>query len=327
MISAARAVPIALLILLALPAITQTRRDVTAADVERWMKELSNWGRWGKEDQLGALNLITPSKRQAAAKLVRDGVTVSLSRDAAKEQAVDNGSPFSHKMNATGINNPGQYAMDTLAVSYHGWAHTHMDALSHMFYKGQMYNGFSQKETTDKGAAKLGVTNVKNGIFTRGILMDIPRLKNVPYLELSTPIYPEDLEAWEKRAGVKVTSGDVVFIRTGRWARRAAKGPWDISKNSAGLHASCATWLKARDIAMLGSDAASDVMPSGVKGVDQPIHQLVLIALGAPIFDNCDLEQLSEAAAQRKRWEFLITSAPLAVPGATGSPLNPIAVF
>jgi kynurenine formamidase len=202
-----------------------------------------------------------------------------------------------------------------------------MDALSHMFYKGQMYNGFSQKETTDKGAAKLGVTNVKHGIFTRGILMDIPRLKNLPYLEPSTPIYPEDLEAWEKRAGLKVASGDVVFIRTGRWARRAAKGPWDISKNSAGLHASCAAWLKARDIAMLGSDAASDVMPSGVKGVEQPIHQLILIAMGTPIFDNCDLEQVSEAAAKRNRWEFLITSSPLAIPGGTGSPLNPIAVF
>lgn len=323
----AQIIPLTVLISLTFPAITQTRHAVTAEQVERWMKELSNWGRWGKEDQLGTLNLITPAKRQAAARLVRDGVTVSLSRDAAKEPAVDNGSPFGHKMNATGVNNPGQYAMDTLSVSYHGWAHTHMDALSHMFYKGQMYNGFSQQETTEKGAGKLAVTTVKNGIFTRGILMDIPRLKNVPYLEPGTPIYPEDLDAWEKQAGLKVTSGDIVFIRTGRWARRAAKGAWDISKTSAGLHASCVPWLKARDVAMLGSDAASDVMPSGVKGVNQPIHQLVIIAMGTPIFDNCDLEQLSEAAAQRKRWEFLITSAPLAVPGATGSPLNPIAVF
>src|SRR5262245_22407051 len=183
MIMMPRAALLTIVIFLTSAANTQTRHAVTAADVERWMKELSNWGRWGREDQLGTLNLITPAKRQAAAKLVRDGVTVSLSRDAAKEQAVDNGSPFSHKMTATGVNNPGQYAMDTLSVSYHGWAHTHMDALSHMFYKGQMYNGFRQQETTDKGAAKLGVTNVKNGIFTRGILMDIPRLKNVTYLE------------------------------------------------------------------------------------------------------------------------------------------------
>src|SRR5207248_2101916 len=147
-----------------------------------------------------------------------------------------------------------------------------------------------------------------NGIVTRGILMDIPRLKGVRYLEPGTPIYPEDLEAWEKRAGVKVGSGDVIFIRTGRWARRAEKGPWDISKNSAGLYASCMKWLKARDVAMLGSDAASDVMPSRVEGVEQPIHQLMLIALGTPIFDNCDLEALSEATNQRRRWEFLLTA-------------------
>lgn len=312
---------------LTIPVFSQSNRTVTRADVERWMKELSNWGRWGKEDQLGTLNLITPEKRRAAAALVKDGVSVSLSRDAAKEKAVDNSSPFSHVMDATGSGNPGQYAMDTVSVSYHGWAHTHMDALSHMFYQGHMYNGFSQKETTKTGAGRLGVQHVKNGIFTRAILMDIPRLKGVPYLEPGTPIYPEDLEAWEKKAGVKVSSGDVVFIRTGRWARRAAKGPWDVSKSAAGLHASCAPWLKARGPAMLGSDAASDVMPSGVAGVEQPIHQLVLIAMGTPIFDNCDLEAVAEAAAARKRWEFLITASPLSIVGGTGSPLNPIAVF
>ena len=312
---------------LTLPVFPQSKSKVTGADVERWMKELSNWGRWGKEDQLGTLNLITPEKRRAAAALVKDGVTVSLSRDAAKQKAVDNSSPFSHVMDATGTGNPGQYAMDTLSVSYHGWAHTHMDALSHMFYQGHMYNGFSQKETTKAGAGRLGVQHVKSGIFTRAILMDIPRLKGVPYLEPGTPIYPQDLEAWEKKAGVKVSSGDVVFIRTGRWARRASKGPWDVSKTAAGLHASCAPWLKGRSPAMLGSDAASDVMPSGVDGVEQPIHQLVLIAMGTPIFDNCDLEAVAEAAEARKRWEFLITASPLAIEGGTGSPLNPIAVF
>ena len=322
-----RAILLLILITLAVPAIPQARRTVTANDVERWMTELSNWGRWGKADELGALNLITPAKRRAAAALVKEGIAVSLSRDAATEQAVDNGSPFSHKMTATGINNPDQYAMDTLSVSYHGWAHTHMDALSHMFHKGRMYNGFAQQEITAKGAGKLGVNNVKNGIFTRGILIDIPRLKNTSYLEPGTPIHPEDLEAWENRVGLRVTSGDVVFIRTGRWARRAAKGAWDISTNAAGLHASCAAWLKKRDVAMLGSDAASDVMPSGVQGVSQPIHQLVLIAMGTPIFDNCDLERVSETAAKLKRWEFLLTTAPLAVQGGTGSPLNPVAVF
>ena len=157
--------------------------------------------------------------------------------------------------------------------------------------------------------------------------MDIARLKGVDYLERGTPIYPEDLDAWEKKARLKVGSGDVVFIRTGRWALRAEKGPWAVSKGSAGLHASCAKWLKSRDVAILGSDAASDVMPSGIDGVAQPIHTLVLVAMGMPIFDNCDLELLGRESSRRQRWEFLLTAAPLAVPGATGSALNPIATF
>ena len=140
-------------------------------------------------------------------------------------------------------------------------------------------------------------------------------------------LYPEDLDAWEKKTGIKVRSGDVIFIRTGRWARRKAKGPWDIANNAAGLYATCAKWIKDRDVAMVGSDAASDVMPSGVNGVVQPIHQLLLNAMGVAIFDNCDLEAVSQAAAQRNRWEFMLTAAPLAVPGGTGSPLNPIATF
>ena len=202
-----------------------------------------------------------------------------------------------------------------------------MDSLCHFFYKGKMFNGYPQEDVTTQGATKLAVTNFKNGILSRGILMDIPRLKGVPYLEPGTAIYPEDLDAWEKKAGVKVGSGDIVLIRTGRWAARAAKGPWKISSNSAGLYASCAKWLKARDVAVLGSDGASDVMPSGVAGVTQPIHQLVLIAMGMPIFDNCDLEALSAEANKRQRWEFHLSAAPLAVTGGTGSPFNPIATF
>lgn len=302
-------------------------RHLTKQNIEKWMTELSNWGRWGKDDQMGTVNLITPAKRKQAAALVREGFTVSLARDMEKSQAVDNPSPFTHTMTATGGKPLGQFVVDTYSVNYHGYAHTHMDALCHMFYNGKMYNGFSQQEVTQEGANKDSIASYKNGIFSRAILMDIPRLKNLPYLEPSTPIYPEDLEAWEKKAGVKVQSGDIVFFRTGRWARRAAKGPWDVSAKAAGLHASCMKWLKDRDVAMVGSDVGMDLMPSGIDGVVQPIHQLLLIAMGTPIFDNCDLEAVGEAANQRKRWEFLLTAAPLAVTRGTGSPLNPVAVF
>jgi kynurenine formamidase len=290
------------------------------------MQELSNWGRWGANDERGAINLITPEKRRQAAALVKAGVSVSLARNVEKEKADDNPQPFAHEMIRSGLDQT-QFAVDRYSVAYHGYAHTHMDSLCHMFHNGKMFNGYEQQQVTPQGAGKLAVTNFKQGIFTRGILMDIPRLKGVESLEPGTPIYPADLDAWAKKAGVKVSAGDVIFIRTGRWALRDAKGPWPASQKSAGLYASCARWLKQHDVAAIGSDAASDVMPSGVEGVNQPIHQLVLIAMGMPIFDNCDLEALGQEAARQKRWEFLLTAAPLAVGGGTGSPLNPIATF
>lgn len=300
---------------------------VTEADVEGWMDSLSNWGRWGPDDQLGAVNLITPETRMAAAKLVEKGVSVSMARDVEKDSAVDNPRPFLHKMLNVGLNNPGQFVSDNYQVSYHGYAHTHMDSLCHMAYNGKMYNGFPQAEVVESGAPKLAVTAFKQGIFARAVLMDMPRLKGVDWLEPGTPIYPSDLDAWEEKAGFKTRSGDIVLVRTGRWARRDAEGPWDVSKKSAGLHASSARWLKERDAAILGSDAASDVSPSMVEGVAQPIHQLVIIAMGMPIFDNLDLEAVSVEAARQNRWQFLVTAAPMAVGGGTGSPFNPIATF
>jgi kynurenine formamidase len=310
------------------PAVSSTRQELTSEDIERWMSELSNWGRWGNDDQLGTVNLITPETRRQAVALVKDGVTVSLARDADKVKSPDNRDPFVQVMVNYGANTPGDFLMDTYSwTSYHGFAHTHLDALCHMFHKGKMYNGYSKDEVTKDGAGKLDVLSLKNGIVSRGILMDIPRLKGVPWLEPSTRIYPEDLEAWEKMAGMKVRKGDIVFVRTGRWARRAAEGPWPIIQRAAGMYASCTKWLKDRDVAMVGSDTVCDVKPSGFPDIVEPVHQILLVAMGTPIFDNCDLEALSEACNQRKRWEFLFSAAPLAVPGGTGSPLNPIAMF
>jgi kynurenine formamidase len=222
----------------------------------------------------------------------------------------------------------GANAADEISVSYHGFAHTHMDALCHFFYNGKAYNDFPHDGVTERGASKNSVINFKNGIFTRGVLMDIPRLRGVDYLEPGAHIYPEDLDAWEKKAHVKVGPGDVIFIRTGKWALRDKEGAWDVrTRGLAGLDALCLRWLKARDVAMVGSDGAMDVLPSGVEGVVQPIHLVVLVAMGTPIFDNCDLELLGREANRRQRWEFLTSASPIAIPGATGSPLNPIATF
>ena len=305
-----------------------SQRSVDKAQIDAWMQELSNWGRWGDDDQKGTLNLITPEKRRQAADQVREGVSVSLARTVEKLEAMDNPRPFGHQMLNTGdAPGAGQFVSDEYSVAYHGYAHTHMDSLAHMSYQGKSYNGFDMVKVVAAGTPHLEVTNFKEGIFTKGVLMDIPRLKGVEWLEPGTPIYPEDLAAWEEESGVKVEPGDVVFIYTGRWKRRDTEGDWAASDKSAGLYASAAKWLHEKDIAMLGSDAASDVMPSGIDGVNQPIHQLILVAMGTPIFDNCDLEALATECRRLNRWEFLLTAAPIPVGGGTGSPLNPIATF
>jgi len=308
-----------------------SNHNATRQDFDHLMKELSNWGRWGKQDQMGAVNLITPAKRKQALAEVKEGFSVSMARTAEMEPAIDNPRPIVHEMQkgrggAKKAPSDIGAASDTFFIAYHGFVHTHMDAFCHRTYKGQMYNGFPSSEITDKGCDAGSIFAFKNGIITRGVLMDIPRLKGVDYLEPGTRIYPEDLDAWAKEAHLKILPGDAVLIRTGRWARRDAKGPWNASQ-LAGLYMTCAKWLHQHDAAILGSDAAEDVHPSGIEGIAEPIHALVLIAMGMPIFDNLDLEAVSKEAAQRKRWDFLVTASPAAVPGATGSVLNPIATF
>ncbi|MDE0831394.1 MAG: cyclase family protein [Vicinamibacterales bacterium] len=313
------------------PVVTPESHDLDLADVERLMEELSNWGRWGSDDQLGAANLITPAKRLEAIALATEGITVSLEHPLLTEEAADVPSPFQRRIlnvpEATA--EPVFYASvsDSYTISYHGYSHSHLDSLCHIFYKGQMYNGVSQDTVTEAGCSNASIINLHGGVVTRGVLFDIPRLKGVDYLEPGTPIYQEDLEAWEEMAGVTVRPGDAIFIRTGRWARRAELGPWNVSQSAAGLHASTMPWVKARDVSFLGSDVAADVVPSQIEGVPLPVHQLTIVAMGVDLFDNQDLEALAETAAAQNRWEFLLVAAPLAVETGTGSPVNALAIF
>jgi len=300
--------------------------DATRADFDRLMQELSNWGRWGKDDQVGAVNLITPAKRKNALRSVNDGVSVSMARRAETEPALDNPRPITRTMTGTGRTTEISGASDTITIAYHGFVHTHMDAFCHRAFNGLMYNGMPMTEVTEQACNKGSIFAWKDGIISRGVLMDIPRLKGVDYLEPGTRIYPEDLDNWVRQAHLKIEPGDIVLIRTGRWAVRDAKGPYDTSQ-LAGLYVTCARWLRQHDAAILGSDGAQDVHPSGIEGIAEPIHALALIAMGMPIFDNLDLEAVSREAARRNRWEFLVTASPAAVPGATGSVLNPIATF
>ena len=297
------------------------RPPVDAEQFDQLFQQVKNWGRWGPEDQLGAVNLITAAKRQDALKLAKLGLTVSLVHNPLTDKSEDNALPFEHTMNSG-------FTTDTYRVSYHGYSHSHLDALCHILYKNQTYNGYTREEVnTARGCTKLGIENLKQGVISRGVLLDMPRLKGVPYLEPGTAIYPEDVEAWEKMARVKVSTGDVILLRTGRWARRAKVGPWPVGRSAAGFHASIAPWIKARGVAMVGSDAASEVTPTLVQGVSLPVHTLFITAMGINVLDNQDLEQLAETAAKLKRWEFLITINPMPVTGGTGSPLNTLATF
>ena len=305
---------------------TDTLPPLTTTTLEQWMSALSNWGRWGEDDQLGTLNLITPEKRRQAASLVTEGVSVSLAFDLAKEAGTNNEFPLEHSLRVH-EDDGGVFAEDTYTIRYHGFAHSHVDALCHIFHQGKMYNGFPRSAVKPDGAEQLGVQTMKQGIFTRGILVDIPWLKDVPYLEPGTAIRVEDLEAWEQKTGIRIASGDVLLVRTGLYQRRQEVGSWDFTERAAGLHTAVIPWLKARDVATVGSDGTNEVFPSGIEGMPFPIHRLAVVALGMPLLDNLNLEDLAREAQARKRWTFLFVAAPLRVPGGTGSPLNPLALF
>jgi kynurenine formamidase len=293
-------------------------------EFDRLFKQLSNWGRWGKDDQLGTVNLITPQVRLQAVREVRSGVSVSLARPIATAPAIDNATPLKDVVT---VNVDDKFNTDTYTVSFHGFGLSHFDSLSHTFYEGKLYNGFSESDVTTAGSRHFDAEQYHDGIMTRGVLVDIPQLRGKPYLDTSDVVTAADLDAWELRARQHIRAGDAVFIRTGRWARRAALGPWDISQASAGLHPDAVRWLKQRDIAVLGSDAAHDRLPSYVDGVDFPIHVLTIVAMGMPLLDQLDLENVAKTAARLDRTTFLLTFAPPRIQGGTGSLMNPIATF
>jgi kynurenine formamidase len=297
---------------------------MAAADVLAFHQTLSNWGRWGEDDQLGALNLITPAVTAAAAATVRTGRTVSCARPLDTVSSADNPTPVAHHMTGTFTEGMGA---DYVALAPHGFATSHIDALCHIFHQGQLYNGYPAETVTAHGATKLGIHQLRAGIVTRGVLLDIPALRGVAALEPGEPVFPQDLEAAEQEAGVEVRAGDALLVRTGRWPWRRAHGPWDAGSLAAGLDASCLPWLRARDVATLGSDGVSDVLPSRVDGVGMPIHTVVIVAMGVHLLDNLDLDALAIACTEEARWEFLFTVAPLVLRRGTASPVNPIALF
>jgi kynurenine formamidase len=220
-------------------------------------------------------------------------------------------------------------SLDYFAMAPHGMAFTHLDALCHVFRDGKMYNGFSHREVGRFGARKCAIDVTRDGIVSRGVLLDIPAAKKVEWLEPGEAIYPEDLDTAEKSHRVHVGEGDILLIRTGRHRRRKAKGSWDPRREGlAGLDASCLSWLHERRIAVLGCDAVSDLIPNGYEAdLAMPIHVGTLVMMGIHLIDNADLEALSAACAKHERYEFLFAMAPLILEQGTASPVNPLAVL
>jgi kynurenine formamidase len=299
--------------------------QLTAEEGHELFERCSNWGRWGQNDQLGTLNFISSEMRIAASSSVHSGTVIACGRPLATEPSADNLTPVIHHV--TELASGESWGGDYFAMATHGLAISHLDALCHVHHEEQLYNGARSDSLTLHGAGQLGIENVKNKIIGRGVLLDVPAARGVYSLEPGDVVYPDDLEAAEAAAGVSVGTGDILLVRTGRWAWRQEHGPQSpLEVGLAGLHGSCLPWLHEREIAALGGDGVQDAIPGNPVGF-LAIHEIGLSAMGLYLLDNLDLEDLAKACASEERWHFLLVVAPLVLEGGTASPVNPLALF
>jgi kynurenine formamidase len=302
------------------------------AEFHQAMKDLSNWGRWGQDDVLGAANLITPAKRRQAAGLVKEGLAVSMEHPLFQEDVID-GNGHLERTVVGEVRQGGMSDKYVFTGSYHGSIFSHLDAINcHMMEDGKGYNGRSWEDAkAADGCPKGDIMSLRDGIVTRAVLFDATQLPGKApkgWLEPGTAVHREDLEALEKTEHVKVAEGDVILLYTGRWKRRAAVGPWKTSEGVAGWHADVAFFMKERGVSFIGADEFNDVSPTTLPpALGLPIHKLALVAMGVDIFDNLDLERAVETARRLNRYEFMFSAAPLQIEKGTGSPLNPLAIF
>ncbi len=305
----------------------------TAALTEAGFRELYDRLRgqlpWGPDDRRGALNYITPAEVRAAAAEVRLGRHVSLAGPVATTPAPDNPDPARHPMTGTGQHAPPDglaFAMDRVEMNVHGNADSHLDALCHVMYDGHLYNGVPADAVTPDGARELTVEVAKDGITGRGVLLDIPRVRGVPWLEPGDHVTADDLAAAERAQRVRVGRGDLLFVRVGHRLRRRQLGPWDAASQRAGLHPAAMEFVADRRVAVLASDSNNDSAGSPAD-LDFPVHVLAINALGIHLLDYLDFEELVPACEEAGRWSFLCVIAPLRLRAGTGSPVNPIAIL
>lgn len=303
-------------------------------EFDELFEKISNWGRWGPNDDRGTLNYISPSKIRAAAALVRSGRSVSLTIPINKVAGPDNPNPAVHLMSQTydttsALGEP-QFAMDYLGCACHGDCHTHIDALCHIGYKGKLYNGKTVSAVSSQGASLMDITAYAHGIVGRGVLLDIPRLRGTKWLEPGEAVTNEELEAAEKAEGVRLNEGDIFAFRTGHHRRRLELGPWNNGydgEGKAGLHPNTMQLLHDRKVAAFLPDGDGETVPSNVEGVAYPIHALQIAAMGMACADSLQFEELVKVCEEEQRWEFMVVAAPLRLPKGTGSLFNPIAIF
>lgn len=315
--------------------VTHTRPDdaprLTSAEFEQLFKRLREAAGWGPDDRRGALNNITSAHVVGAAREVRSGQTVSLAAPIETVASPDNPEPCQHQMlgdvrdeaAAPGLH----FALDRLSMNVHGNADSHIDALCHVIYNSALYNGVDPSSTAAGDGSALAIDLIRDGITGRGVLLDIPRLRGVPWLEPGDSVTAADLLAAEDAQGVRMRDGDLVFVRVGHRRRRAELGAWDAAQARAGLHPTALPLLAERRIAALGSDSNNDTAPSTTAGVDFPVHVLGINAMGMHLLDYLRFEQLVRYCQAAGRWSFLCVIAPLRLPPATGSPVNPIAIL
>jgi kynurenine formamidase len=306
----------------------------TDDELERWFDDFSNWGRWGPDDTMGALNLITPEKKRAAAGLVREGHSLTLARVIEFAPTPDPGEaliPPLHFMQAAGEcadEHGSGTAVDWAGLPLHGLYVTHLDAHAHIFWKARFYNDQpASAVVTDRGALRGGIDTVRDGLFTRGVLLDIPRVRAGEPLGPDDGVTAAEMEAAEEATGVQVEPGDVILVRTGYGGSRRERARRETSRSQPGVGTDCLPWIRAREPAVLGTDTATDPTSTHNGRVKAPVHSICMVAMGMWIIDGCDLEELAATCERLGRWEFLFTAAPLRLKNSTGSPFNPIAVF
>ena len=306
---------------------------VSAGEFARTYEACKNWGRWGPDDEKGALNLITPERVAAAARLVRSGRRVSCSWPLDTQAGPDNPKPVLHHMTIMQdihIGDAGdlRFTGDFIGIEFHGDAHSHLDALCHMAYKGLMYNGVPVDEAvTSLGASRQTMDVAREGLVSRGVLIDIPRLRGTAWVEPSDFVYADEIEAAEQAQGTRLAEGDILFLRTGHARKRLDEGPWEAAGAKAGLHTSVMPLLHERGVAAIGWDGDGETVPSQCEGVAYPIHAIGICAMGLYYADSLSFEDLAAACEEERRWEFFCVMAPLRIAKGTGSPVNPVAIF